>query len=42
MWEKDMQKTTVNIATKKTIQTLQLDGTIFMDADISNNSWKAN
>ena len=39
IWEKDQQQAQVNIATKKTVKSIQLDGGIFMDADESNNSW---
>lgn len=39
IWEKDQKQTTVNISTKKKIQFLKLDNGIFMDADVSNNSW---
>lgn len=41
VWEKDLQKTTVNIASKKKVVSVELDGGIFMDADGSNNSWKS-
>ena len=39
IWEKNQKQTTVNISTKKKIQFLKLDNGIFMDADVSNNSW---
>ena len=39
IWEKNQQAATVNITTKKKIAFLKLDGGIFMDADISNNTW---
>ncbi len=39
IWEKDQKQTTVNITTKKKIQYLKLDNGIFMDADVTNNSW---
>jgi hypothetical protein len=38
-WEKNQQIATVNIATKKKVTYLKLDGGIFMDADEKNNSW---
>ncbi len=40
IWMKDLKETTVDIATKKKIKSLQLQGGIFMDADESNNTWK--
>ncbi len=40
IWEKDQQEAQVNIAAKKAVQSILLDGRIFMDADESNNSWK--
>ena len=40
IWMSDQKKAVVNITTKKNIQTLTLDGGIFMDADVSNNVWK--
>jgi hypothetical protein len=40
IWAKDQKQTTVNIATKKKIQSVELKGGIFMDADESNNIWK--
>ena len=39
IWEKDQKLTVVNIKTTKKIQYLKLDNGIFMDADLSNNSW---
>jgi hypothetical protein len=41
IWAADQKNTTVTIETKKKVQSLQLDGGIFMDADESNNSWTA-
>ncbi|MFI5133446.1 MAG: M1 family metallopeptidase [Chitinophagales bacterium] len=41
IWEKNQKETTVSIATKKKIQSIKLDGGIFMDADESNNVWPA-
>lgn len=38
VWEKDNKQTTVVIATKKTIESVNLEGGIFVDADKSNNS----
>ena len=42
IWSDDQLKASVNIKTKKKIKTVDIDGGIFMDADTSNNSWKAN
>jgi hypothetical protein len=39
IWQADQRQATVTIATRKTIQSLVLDGGIFMDADTTNNSW---
>jgi len=41
IWAADQNKATVNINTTKKIKSIQLDGGIFMDADTTNNSWKA-
>jgi hypothetical protein len=42
IWMADEKQATVVIRTTKKIQSLNLDGGIFVDADLSNNSWKAN
>jgi hypothetical protein len=39
VWEKDQKQSSVAISTKKKIDSISLDGGIFMDADLSNNSW---
>jgi hypothetical protein len=39
IWNIQSKETTVQLPTKKKIQTLRLDGGVFMDADESNNSW---
>ncbi|MEP7236825.1 MAG: M1 family metallopeptidase [Ferruginibacter sp.] len=39
IWEKDQKLASVAISTTKKIQYLKLDNGIFMDADVSNNSW---
>ncbi|MEO7308424.1 MAG: hypothetical protein ABIR78_12195, partial [Ferruginibacter sp.] len=39
IWEKNQKLATVNINSKKKIQYLKLDNGIFMDADMTNNSW---
>jgi len=36
-WEKDRKQTTITISTKKKIESVTLDGGIFVDADKSNN-----
>ena len=39
IWSGQLKETTVQLPTKKKIQSLRLDGGIFMDADESNNNW---
>ena len=39
MWEADQQHARVTIATRKALQSIGLDGGIFMDADTTNNQW---
>ncbi len=39
IWMNNQTQATVNITTKKKVQSIKLDGGIFMDADTSNNSW---
>jgi hypothetical protein len=39
IWEADMTKAVVEIDSKKEIRSIKLDGGIFMDADMANNSW---
>jgi hypothetical protein len=39
VWEKNAKQTQVSIASKKKIESVKLDGGIFMDADVSNNQW---
>ncbi|HTB51485.1 MAG TPA: M1 family metallopeptidase [Ferruginibacter sp.] len=41
IWESDQSTATVNIKTSKKIQSVKLDGGIFMDADTINNNWQA-
>ncbi len=38
-WEKNQNEITVKISPTKKIQSIELEGGIFMDADRSNNSW---
>jgi Peptidase family M1 domain len=40
LWQTNQKEAVINIATKKTIKSVVLDGGIFMDADKSNNVWK--
>lgn len=40
IWEKNQELTTVNIAAKKQVQAITLEGGIYMDADKINNEWK--
>lgn len=39
IWQANQKQATVKIGTKKKIQSLTLDGGIYMDADPSNNKW---
>ncbi len=41
IWESNQQRATVAIPTRKTIQSLALDGGIWVDADTTNNTWPA-
>ncbi len=38
IWAKNLMETTVTILAKKAVQSVTLDGGIFMDADVSNNT----
>jgi hypothetical protein len=40
VWQANQKQTTVQVAAKKEVTGIQLDGGIFMDADKKNNSWK--
>ena len=40
IWQADQKSVVLNIKTNKAVQSIVLDGGIFMDADESNNSWK--
>ena len=39
VWEKNAKQTLVTVPTKKKVESIKLDGGIFMDADVSNNQW---
>jgi len=41
VWEKDQKQATVDIPVKKEVQSLKLEGGIFMDANEADNTWKA-
>lgn len=41
IWEKNLKQTTVNIATKKPVKSIRLNGGIFMDANEANGKWEA-
>ncbi len=41
LWQNNQQAQTVSINTKKTIQSITLDGGIFMDYTPADNSWKS-
>lgn len=40
LWFTNQNEAIIKIATKKVITSIKLNGGIFMDADISNNTWK--
>ncbi len=40
IWQNNQQQSTVKISTNKKIESINLDGGIFMDADTNNNTWK--
>lgn len=39
IWKENLDQTTVTVKTDKDIQSIELDGGIWMDADTSNNKW---
>ncbi|HEX4373737.1 MAG TPA: M1 family metallopeptidase [Puia sp.] len=41
IWSADQKQVSVNISATKKIQSLKLDGGIFVDADESNNTWNS-
>ena len=40
VWAADQKHTTINVSSKKAVQSVQLITDIYVDADNSNNSWK--
>src|SRR6478672_1011445 len=40
IWQRNQQEATVKISSKKKVESISLDGGIFMDADTTNNTWK--
>ena len=40
IWKANTKETTVNISTKKSVKSINLDGGIYLDADESNNSFE--
>jgi hypothetical protein len=41
VWEANQKQAIINLKNNKTIKSVVIDGGIFMDADLSNNSWTA-
>ncbi|MFD2570795.1 M1 family metallopeptidase [Spirosoma soli] len=41
IWQANQSQAVVKLPTKKKVQSMTLEGGVFMDADGSNNSWKA-
>ncbi|MBC7571054.1 MAG: hypothetical protein H7319_15150 [Spirosoma sp.] len=41
IWQVNQQLATVKISTKKKVQSVRLDGGIFVDSDKNNNGWVA-
>ncbi len=41
VWEKDQRQTVISIKSSKAVKDILLDGGIYMDADVKNNSWTA-
>jgi len=42
VWEKDQKEISVKIKTAKQVKSITIDGGIFVDADMKNNTWTAN
>ncbi len=41
VWERNQKQTTINVRTRKTLKSADIDNNIWVDADMSNNSWTA-
>jgi len=41
VWQSNQKQATVALSTKKSIQSISLDGGIYMDANEKDNVWKA-
>jgi hypothetical protein len=41
LWKSNQKLVTINLPIQKKVQSIKLEGGIFMDADTSNNTWKA-
>ncbi|GAB3547241.1 M1 family metallopeptidase [Spirosoma fluminis] len=41
IWQSNQSQAVVKVPTKKKVQSVRLEGGIFMDADTANNTWKA-
>ncbi|GAB3499710.1 M1 family metallopeptidase [Spirosoma knui] len=41
IWQSNQSQAVVKVPTKKKVQSVNLEGGIFMDADLTNNTWKA-
>jgi hypothetical protein len=39
LWEKNQKMAQLTVNTKKSVETISLEGGIYMDADMTNNSW---
>ncbi|MFL9481392.1 M1 family metallopeptidase [Chitinophagaceae bacterium LWZ2-11] len=39
VWQKNIQSASINIETKKKVESLKIDGSIFMDANLADNSY---
>jgi hypothetical protein len=42
VWEQDQKNIAVNLKTSKDVKSITLDGGIFMDANVKDNTWTAN
>jgi len=41
IWQLNLKEATIPVVSKKDIQSVELKGGIFMDADLMNNTWKS-